>query len=63
MPSLLSEVTPSAQPAPLSESSSMVFRPVTADSAIPLMASNTLQATPTLFDSIPGLDTATVGYR
>lgn len=63
MPSLLSEITPAGQTMAPADPSAIAFQPVTADSAIPLMASNSLQPTPTLFDSIPGLDTATVNYR
>lgn len=66
MPSLLSEITP-ATPAALPSagmgSSAGAFQPVTADAGVTLVASNNLQPTPTLFDSIPGLDISTVGHQ
>jgi hypothetical protein len=65
MPSLLSEITPAAQPASDMGSSARAFQPVTAEGTGTLMASNSFQGSPgsSLFDSIPGIDTATVGHR
>jgi hypothetical protein len=67
LPSLLTEVTPVALPVASQSSapvSPVAFQPVTAEMGTPLlMASNQLQATPTLFDSVPGLETVPVGYR
>lgn len=64
VPSLLSEITPAEQPEPLVEPFPAAFQPVAADAVTPLMASNTLQSPhgPTLFDTFPVLDTATVGH-
>lgn len=64
MPSLLSEITPVAQPA-AGAGIGGAFQPVTADATSTLMASNSFQGSPSpsLFDSIPGIDTARVGYQ
>jgi hypothetical protein len=65
MPSLLSEITTAPQPTAGAGSDVGAFQPVTADVTGTLIASNNLQGSPSpsLFDSIPGIDTATVGHQ
>jgi len=68
MPSLMSEINRQSQPAAElagPDASATVFQPVTADAAIPLMASNSplSSPSPSLFDTISDLETAPVGYR
>jgi hypothetical protein len=69
MPPLLTETalqgSPGAQPAQPA-SVATAFEPVTAESVMPLIASNSLpgpSAAPSLFGTFPELETAPVSYR
>jgi len=63
-PSLLTEITPAVQPAVAEQPDATVFQPVSAE-LTPLIAETNVQLTPkpSLFDTIPGLETAPVGDR
>jgi hypothetical protein len=64
VPSLLSEIAPGIQPMEPSGTAGAAFQPVTA--GVPTMLAGTnlqLSPQPSLFDMMPGLDTATVGHR